>query len=422
MKKRRFLLLYALGAAVIVITGLILFLLLPDRASETVLFDKSSPGIARTGYIHSDMAAMDRLAVNSRQLLFTDRGYRSWYRIPGRLTAQTAESSLVFLTRDQLTAARIHLEKNDRETLLADLARIRLHYRSSQGLLVDHLTVDIDGKSTLSDGFSNGATLSWLRLLADSYSLTGSEELISELKVSSAAFLSLVGDDAFLPTDSRIAILQETPRADPAATPTIRPSVSPTPVVTGEKAVIRLGDIDLYALKLLIPLDARWQLLYDRQKKILINAVQSSQVPFFAYAYDPAASDYIGFVGSQPLFAMEETLLTLLHIYEASETQSDTLTFIRSHFYESGALYEQYSRADGTPATATECITGYAYLARIARIVGDQTLYEKAIARLTWHLATNTRSVAYGTVFRTDEDERIRVTAQDNLDAQLALR
>jgi hypothetical protein len=413
---------FAIIVMVIVLAGVISIIVLSRRQSETITFDRSNPGTARPEYIFSDTTIGDRLKTNSQKLLLTDWGYRSWYRIPGRLSSQTAELSQTFLTRDQVTAAQVHLETGDQKALLADLARIRTLYRTPQGVLADYLTVDESGRTILSNKYSIGTTLTWLRLMAEGYNLTGSENLLNELKVSSASFLALSGDDGLLPANSYLAILQEAPRVDPAATPTIRPTISPTPIVTEERAVILLSDIDLYAMKLLVPLDARWTNLFEKQRKILTNAIQSGPMPFFAYAYDPLRDEYIGFSGSQPLIQTEETLLTLLHLYEASENQDVALSYIRSQFYESGALYEQYHRATGIAATTDECITGYALLARIARIVDDQTLYRKATARLSWHLATNTRSAAYGTVFRTDDDDRVKVWARDNLTALLVFR
>lgn len=421
-KKNRRLVLYAAILIVIAVTGLITILVLSGRKGEPVVFDRSSPGAARTGYTLADMAVVNRLSATSRQLLMADMGYRSWQRVTDRMTGQPAELSPEFLAADQLAFARIHLEQGDKEALSADLARIRAFFLLPQGLPANRIALDADGKFIRPDTFSTGTALAWMRLLADSYSLTGSQELLDELKTASGTFLSLTGSDGLLPPDSHIAIFKEAPRGDPAATPTIRPSVTPTPEVAEVRAVIRLADIDLYALKLLVPLDARWQSLYDRQKSILENAVQGSSVPLFAYAYDPAAADYFGFSSSQPLVSMDETLLTLLHIYEAGESREDVLTYIRSRFYEDSAIFEQVNRATGIRSNDLECLTGYASLARIARITDDSALFGKSVARLSWHIATNTRSAAYGAVFRTDPDGRVRVLAGDNLAAILAFQ
>lgn len=420
MKNKR--LLFAAIAGVTSIVILVVVLLLSGSPEERVVFDQSHPGAARTGYIHTDTEMVDRLEASTSKLLLTDLGYRSWQRIAGLLTGQTAELSSAYLTADQLAAAWIHLEQGNKEALLSDLVRIRTRYITGQGLPASQISIDAEGRIIRPDTFSTRASLSWLRLLAESYSLTGSEDLLTELRAASDALLSRTGSDGLLPPDSSMAILADSPRSDPAATPTIRPSVTPTPVIAEERAVIRLADIDLYALKLLIPLDPRWQKVFDRQKSILADAVQSDELPLFAYAYDPAADAMIGFSGSQPLVAMEDVLLTLLHVFEAGEPRQDVLSDIRSRFYEDSAVFEQIHRATGVRSNDSECIIGYACLARIARIVDDPFLYEKAVSRLAWHIATSTRSAAYGAVFRTDPDDRIRVSAADNLAARLAFR
>lgn len=420
-RKRRVRIL-AIVLIVIAVSGLFALFLMSRRPSDSVSFDRSNPGAGRTGFLYEETAVVDRLAEAARQLLHTEQGHRSWVRVADRIMGQPQELSTVLLTSDQLALARVHLEMQDRDALQADLALIRAMYLNDRGLPAGQITILQDGSSSRPASVSTGATLSWLRLLAESYSLTGSVEILSELRTASDVFLDMTGTDGLLPADTVLKILKEPDRPDPAATPTIRPSITPTPEVLEERNVIRLADIDLYAIKLLSPLDARWQTVFERQRDILAGSVQGSEVVLPAYAFDPKTGGYIGFSGTLPLVSMEEALTTLLHLGEADLQREDALSYIRGRFYEDSALYEQVHRATGSRSTDEECIAGYAALARIARISDDAVLYARATDRLAWHIATNTRSAAYGAIFRTDPDSRVRVTAADNLGALLAFR
>ncbi len=385
-------------------------------------FESSLPGAARSGFTYTNDTAVRQLGDRSRSLLLQDAGWIRWLRIEGRLTGQSAEPSPQLDALDQLAAARVALEGGDRTALQADLARIRKVFRTEQGLLAGSAVLDSTARPVRSTGFSTAATLGWLRLLAESSEFLNTTDLLADLRTGSDAFLALTGSDGLVPADSSLAILKTPPRADPGATPTPRPSVTPTPEVESVRSVIRISDLDLYAMKLLQPLDSRWQTVLARSQDLVRGAVLVGTVPLFQYAYDPAVGDYIGFAGSQPVIGLEESLLTLLHVEEAGERLPETLTWFRSRFYESALLPEQVNRASGAATSDDECVAGYAILARVARIADDSMLYSRAIERLAWHTATNVRSAALGAIFRTDPDDRIRVAAHDNLWALLAYR
>jgi hypothetical protein len=66
---------------------------------------------------------------------------------------------------------------------------------------------------------------------------------------------------------------------------------------------------------------------------------------------------------------MEDALLVLRHLYEAGEPQEAPFSYMRNRFLSDGAIYELVHRATGDGWTDQECISGYASMARIARIV-----------------------------------------------------
>ncbi len=407
-------------AAAMIMAGLVLLavvLVLRGKPDETVVFDRFMPGAAKEGFVFSDTPAVDRLAQAAVRQLAAEQGYRSWLVTADRIKGLPSELSTEFLTRDQLLAARFHLEQEDEKSLLASLSLIRTFYLDDSGLPVERIFVAPDKTITKSPQRANDSVLAWLRLLAESYSLTGDGGILEELERASGTFLSLTEPDGTLPPDTTITIYAEPPRQDPAATPTIRPSITPTPTVVEHRPVIRLSGIDLYAIKMMIRLDDRWQTVYDRQRSILSGSYQSSDILLPAYAYDPKEQDYIGFAGSQPLVFMEDALRVLEHLYESGEPHDAALSYARSRFLSDGALYEQVHRATGNRYDDQECVAGYASLARIARITDDRFLYERATARLSWHIATGPRSEALGSIFRTDGQGRVRILATDNLSA-----
>lgn len=411
------------AALMIIMLGVVIALFVRSlRPDETVQFDRSMPGSAREGFIDDQTAKVDRLAEAAHDLLLTGQGYRHWHTIADQVKGLPAESANECLTLDQVMAAQYHLEQRDRKALLADLAMIQSYYLTSSGLPTDRITLNPDGSSTQSDTLSVASTLAWLRLMAESYSFTGDQEILRQLATASNTFLDRVSADGTLPADTQVNLLAEQPRQDPAATPTIRPSITPTPAVAEMRQVIRLADIDLFAIRQMTRLDERWQIVYDRQRTILTESFSTGDVRLPSYAFDPVSRDYIGFSGTRPLVSMEDALLVLRHLYEAGEPQEAPFSYVRNRFLSDGAIYELVHRATGDRVTDQECISGYASMARIARMSDDLLLYEKATARLAWHIATSPRSEALGAVFQTLPDGRIRVTAKDNLSALTALR
>jgi hypothetical protein len=142
------------------------------------------------------------------------------------------------LTLDQVMAAQYHLEQRDRKALLADLAMIQSYYLTSSGLPTDRITLNPDGSSTQSDTLSVASTLAWLRLMAESYSFTGDQEILRQLATRPTLFSTGSCADGTLPADTQVNLLAEQPRQDPAATPTIRPSITPTLHVAEMRQVI----------------------------------------------------------------------------------------------------------------------------------------------------------------------------------------
>ncbi len=419
--RKRLLLRLLIIIVIMAVAGLLAARFLRRPAPTDIRFASSFPGAAIPGYTYSGSDEVERLSSRTATLLLTSQGWLQSLRIAGLQTGQPAEPTMVLDAMDHMAAARVALENADLTKLQTELSRIRSTFVSQEGLVAAEALIDDAGKAARSEGFANAPTLAWLRLLAESYQLTGSSELLQELRISSDSFLARTGPDGLLPADTQIILYQQPPPRDPEATPTPKPSQEPTPAIESIRQVVRIADIDLYTMQLLQPLDERWQLVLDRNHAVLKAAALEGTVPLFQYAYDPAITDYIGFTGTQPLVETEAALRVLLHIYEAGGKLPQTLTYLRNRFYESSVLPEQIDRVTGAAASESECITGYALLARIARLTTDATLYERSATRLLWHTATNTRSEAYGAIFRTDPDNRIRVTARDNLLALLAL-
>ncbi|NLC84411.1 MAG: hypothetical protein GX749_04975 [Ruminococcaceae bacterium] len=420
-KPRKRLLLWLLIIIVfLTLAGLLTAHFLRRSAPAEIRFASSFPGSATPGYTHSGSEEIERLSTRTSTLLLTGRGWLRSLRIEGPQTGQPAEPALVLDAMDHMAAARVALESADLIKLQTELSRIRNTFVNQEGLVAAEALIESTGSADRSEGFANAPTLAWLRLLAESYQLTDSPELLQELRITSDNFLARTGPDGLLPADTQLILYQQPPPRDPEVTPTPKPTQEPTPTIESIRQVIQIADIDLYTMQLLQPLDERWQLVLNRNRTVLEAATLAGTIPLFQYAYDPAIADYIGFTGTQPLVETEAVLRALLHIYEAGAQLPQTLTYLRNRFYESSVLPEQIDRVTGA-ASESECITGYALLARIARITTDAALYERAATRLLWHTATNTRSEAYGAVFRTDPDNRIRVTARDNLLALLAL-
>ncbi len=337
------------------------------------------------------------------------------YRQLDRYDLWPAEQSGTILAADQLLYGQYLLEQNRKSDFLAWWKSFESTFQLENG----QFQSGIQPADVLADDAWR-VNLSALRLLAQSCTVWPDQarqttllELSDQLLIQSG---SVIGSDyaAVVPT---LAPIQ-----DFAATPTPKPSVSPQAVSGASVDVIRLASLDLFTMQQLAQLDSGWQTLYNKYREVVVAGFVSDELPLYAFGFAEASGAYVNYSGVTPYLDTYESLLTLLHLCEVGQQNTRSINWLRDQLLNKRAIYESYHIAQGQPADENECIAGYGIAARIARITGDQALYDAAVDRLLWHRATSQTSDVRGAVFREAADELIYIFAVDNAWALLGMR
>lgn len=384
--------------------------------------DTQQPGSAAASPVDGlvyDNPASDRLAAALRELLESNIGLESWYQLPVRTLSQEAERSGVYLAADQIRYGFWLLEQSDKRAFHSWNESFRQSFYSD-GFVVSARISGPDRTDEL-QAASWSDTLAYARLILTACDVWMDVELWQQVNRLSEALLTVFGQPGGPDANYAVAIPTPAIPLEPDVTPTPKPEISPTPVPPPIYQLTELASIDLLAMRQLIQVDETWEDIYTNWLSIIRQAYISDALPLYARAVWPDHQNYLLFAGEQPNIDTESSLLVLLHLSEVGEADQRSLRWLSEQMFNQFALYEAYHAAQGHSVVSDECVAGYAITARIARITGDALLYERAIDRLVWHLATNPRSDALDMVFRQDSKDQIRVFAHDNTWALLAM-
>lgn len=379
------------------------------------------PGSAldSVGRYVADQADVDALHSRIDQLL-TDRGGTvAWYRLAGRTGIPEAERSTVLLALDQVRYGQYRLEQQDKKGFTTWWEGFRTAWRMPEGSYRGAL--DLTGQDpSLTDTDWLRVNLLIARLLVQSCAIWPDQARYADLQQLSGQLLTDLTAES--PADQTAVVPTAAPIPDPGATPTPKPAVSPTPAADAgiRLNVLRLASIDLFAMEALAQVDPAWESLSDTYLACILDGYLGDALPLYAWAWQPDREGYLPFQGSQPQIDTEEAILTVLHLCEVGRIPEKSIAWIRDRLYNESALYVAYHSGQGVAADSRESVAAYAMVARIARIIGDENLYDSAVRRLLWHQATSRTSVALAAIFRQQEDA-IFVWGSDNIWALLAL-
>ena len=368
-----------------------------------------------------DAPAAAALENRMNQLLLDQDKLAAWYRLAGRTGKPPAERSTVALALDQVRYGQYLLEQGDRKRFFTWWDGFRAAWLIFEGGSAGSLEQQADGFSPgTADGFR--VNLLVARLLAQSCSLWPEQQQMEDLIRLSDLIRSDL--DHGIPTDQTAVVPTAGPILDPGATPTPRPTASPSPSADAgiRLDVMRLASIDLFAMQSLIQVDEAWQPIYDRCLALVLDGYLGDSLPLYAWAWQPQSDGYLPFQGHQPIIDTEEAILTILHLCEVGQVPQRSISWIREQLYNHSALYVSYHTGQGTATDTRESLPAYAMVARIARIIQDESLYDSAVSRLLWHQATSQTSLARSAIFRQEPDGAIFIWARDNVWALLALR
>lgn len=178
---------------------------------------------------------------------------------------------------------------------------------------------------------------------------------------------------------------------------------------------IDVSYIDLYTMKLLSKINNKWIDIYDRGLNVIQDGYISNKIPLYRKTYDIEKEKYID---SETINSID-ALLVVLHLSEVRLEKKESIEWIREQMKDGKGIYANYNVETGKPMNKVESTATYAIAARIARNIGDTSLYKALIDRMLELQVTDTHSPLYGGF---GDINSLEVYSFDNLQALLAFR
>ena len=169
---------------------------------------------------------------------------------------------------------------------------------------------------------------------------------------------------------------------------------------------------DFDTMKRLAAHDRKWQAVYDEMRGIVKNGYLGDQFPMYAGTYYYKEGIY-----SANDISTVQSLLTVYNLALIGESRQSSIDYIKRNT-ENGSLYGSYG-TDGKAKNNVESTAIYAICADIGKAVGDDELYEAAIAQMNRFQVLDENSKVFGAFANA---QTLDLYAFDNLMALLAYR
>lgn len=402
-----------------VITGLFFGFRALFPGTEPIAFNASFPGSNRTDLTYGKQKSAKDLKDGLQKRLIQTTGVLEYYQIAGKTGTPPSEKSEFFLFEDQVDLLSFYVEQKDKSSFNRLNDWVKSKFQTGEGFFVKRIdTATLERpKGTLEVRVSD--QIRYCRVLIEAYDRFRQNRDLDLVKSLSTRLYPLCKENNLPPPEMSIALPEETPTPDFTATPEPKPSVLPTidPAKITYIGVVDLATIDLYALQLLSLVDGGWKAVYDHCLDIVQNAAIDDPVPLYQAGYDIQKAGYVPYLTQNAEFVFEDQMKIMLHLAEVSQLRESSFSYLKQQLFNTKSFYQTYQILTGTPSTENESITGYAIMARIARIRQDKELYELCIGRIAWNTATIASSEIFGLPFRTLEDGTIRSYAKDVISA-----
>jgi endo-1,4-beta-D-glucanase Y len=176
---------------------------------------------------------------------------------------------------------------------------------------------------------------------------------------------------------------------------------------------IDIAYLDLYTIKLLSNINDEWEKVYDKGVNIINEGYLSYKFPLYNKKYNIRKKRYL----NREVINSIDALLVVLHLSEVGLVKNETLKWIKDQMIYNGGIYTEYDIKTGKPIDNVECTATYAIAARIAKNIGDESLYRLLIDRMLLMQVVDKSSPLYGGF---GDVNTLKVYSFDNLQALLA--
>jgi len=359
---------------------------------------------------HSESVLSARLKDGMKKILMTDEGFLSSYYmvewVEGNVNFTYAD---YILLSDQIQLLAFYARQNDRKSFKKLYDSINNEFTDERGLFAEKIYMK-NMEIVPSAEILISEQIMYARVLLEGYSVFKNIAYFNTAKTISDMVLPLCQNENIIPSKIEIAMPPPTPTPDFAATPTPKPETTPKIPIEEIRYLsgTDLSQIDLYALKLLTQLDDSWDEIFLNTFDIMKNSYLSGDFSYYRPVYNIEANSYIPFKGDSPLFATTDQLNIMISLAEAGEINYQAYSYIKQLIMNYKTLYSTYQIPSGTPGTQNQSLTGYALMAKLARIMEDEQVYEICVEKIFWNTATSTTSPIFGLIFQDEGDSIVR--------------
>lgn len=154
---------------------------------------------------------------------------------------------------------------------------------------------------------------------------------------------------------------------------------------------------DTYTMGLLGKYNETWLDIRRYSLSLVENAYLGDEFPFYHKIYQIKDNNYLKYDNIN----MTDSMITVLHLSEDNRVKSETINWLKDKLKQ-GYIYDEYRYGDWRPISGTESTAIYALVARTAKNINDNELFELAIDKMERFQVKDRNSQIYGS-FGTDE-------------------
>ncbi|MCR5616686.1 MAG: hypothetical protein K6F83_00160 [Clostridiales bacterium] len=331
--------------------------------------------------------------------------------LPGKLIDQTLEESGHYSLSDQALLLKIYVRDNERIKAMSLVSEIDKHFVFENESVKDKVAY-LDAYLEYYSSYGSKSDLQKIEAMTNQLfeeDGTLKPSLITVAVYHGQAYVSSYDAEAALQTGNATGELESSNNDD---------GTVDTKTVEG----VLLSSVNLRLIKELekngfIPEGA-----YEKNLKIVKDAVISSDIPLYSFLYtlENGEVEYIYSAGSFGTFSIEESVETMRNLAQVGELPESAYSWIKVTLYGTEAFYDTYYLAS-TGLGGNESFSSYITIAEIAVLYDDRDVFDLCAQRIGVRIATLDSSPALSMVFRTEGTRNV-VYAKDNLGVYLLIR